>query len=218
MYPVTIVDNFFEDPDHIVEYAETLDYTPNDGRYPGFRTTMIGNNDPRMHSYICEEITKLFYHGADLNSKITTSFQKVYAVHDDQYHQKNRGWVHRDGVTQFGGVVYLNKDPEPDTGTSIYSLKKGYVCKSMHEYDIEQTFNLGKDIPDEIFAQAYDEYHEQFVETIKVDAVYNRLVLFNSKTWHGIKTFGTKTIGRPRLNLTFFGAISSLETHAPLNR
>ena len=218
MYPTTIVDNFFEDPDHIVECAESMEYSLNDGRYPGYRTTLIGYVNQRLDYYIGQQLSRLFYHDLGIQYKITTAFQKVYPRHEDQYHQKNRGWVHRDGATQIGGVVYLNKNPEPDTGTSIYSLKKGYVAKLDREYNIERSHNLGEDVPDDIFAEAYDEYHEQFEETVKVDAVYNRLVLFNSKTWHGIKTFGTHQVEAPRLNLTFFGSLASLETHAPLNR
>ena len=30
---------------------------------------------------------------------------------------RKRGWIHQDIDTWFGGIVYLTKDPEPDTGT-----------------------------------------------------------------------------------------------------
>ena len=41
-YPVTIVDNFFDDPDAVVEMAEGMQYyNPNTGNWPGTRTKQI---------------------------------------------------------------------------------------------------------------------------------------------------------------------------------
>ena len=56
-----------------------------------------------------------------------THFQKINLFHEDQYDPLNRGWVHQDIDTYFGGIVYLNKDPEPDTGTSIFKTTTGYA-------------------------------------------------------------------------------------------
>ena len=41
-YPITIVDNFFEDPDKVVELAENCKfYNPNTGNWPGTRTCLL---------------------------------------------------------------------------------------------------------------------------------------------------------------------------------
>ena len=38
MYPNLIVDNFFEDPDRIVDLSTNIQYSPSsDGRWPGLR-------------------------------------------------------------------------------------------------------------------------------------------------------------------------------------
>ena len=42
---------------------------------------------------------------------------------------------------------------------------------------------------------------DQFEESVSVANVYNRFVLFNNGTHHGVQTFGSK----PRLTLNFFG-------------
>ena len=42
---------------------------------------------------------------------------------------------------------------------------------------------------------------DQFEETASIANVYNRFVMFNNKTHHGVQTFGSK----PRLTLNFFG-------------
>ena len=70
-----------------------------------------------------------------------------------------------------------------------------------HELKIKERHYLGEDIPDEEYDEAFNAMMDQFVETVTVENVYNRLVLFNSKTYHGVKTFGNK----PRLTLNFFG-------------
>ena len=59
----------------------------------------------------------------------------------------------------------------------------------------------GEDIDPEEYYKAYDAAHAQYEETVKVDNVYNRFVMFNNKTHHGVQTFGTKE----RLTLNFFG-------------
>ena len=59
----------------------------------------------------------------------------------------------------------------------------------------------GEDIIPEHYNEAWDSMREQYTETVTVENVYNRFVLFNGKTHHGVKTFGTK----PRLTLNFFG-------------
>ena len=51
-YPITIVDNFFEDPDGIVEQAMELRfYTPNSGNWPGTRTKSLHVEQPRFFSH-----------------------------------------------------------------------------------------------------------------------------------------------------------------------
>ena len=49
MYPTTICDNFFDEPDKVVEFALAQKYFPNDGRYPGTRTEQIVNLDRSLY-------------------------------------------------------------------------------------------------------------------------------------------------------------------------
>ena len=54
---------------------------------------------------------------------------------------------------------------------------------------------------DSDYNKAYDAMRNQFEETVSVANVYNRFVMFNGNTHHGVQTFGTT----PRLTLNFFG-------------
>ena len=70
---------------------------------------------------------------------------------------------------------------------------------------MKEDLYVGKDIDDTQYYEAWDRAHEQYVETVSVKNVYNRFVMFNNKTHHGVQTFGTKE----RLTLNFFGMAMS---------
>ena len=201
-YPITIIDDFFEDPDAIVEIANNLKYYPPDiGNWPGVRTKGLHLEDNRLFTYVGEKIHLLFHDTVPDVWELQLHFQKIKPFHKEKYHKKNRGWIHQDIDTLFGGIVYLNKDTEPDTGTSVYKAKYGYSLQFKEELQVKEKTYLGDTIPDEDYEKAFDASHDQYIETVKVENVYNRFVLFNNKTHHGVKTFGTKE----RLTLNFFG-------------
>ena len=61
-YPITIVDDFFEDPDGIVEMAKSMKYyTPNTGNWPGTRTKNLHVEDKRFFNYFGQKLHLLFY-------------------------------------------------------------------------------------------------------------------------------------------------------------
>ena len=198
-YPITIVDNFFDNPDDIVEVAESFKYySPDTGNWPGTRTKQLHVLNHRLFTYFGQKIHLLFHDTCPEGWTMQCHFQNIRPFAEGN---KNRGWVHQDIDTHFGGIVYLSKNPEPNTGTSIYKAKHGYSNQYLSELKIKERHYLGENIPDEEYDEAFNAMMEQFTETVTVENVYNRLVLFNSKTYHGVKTFGSQ----PRLTLNFFG-------------
>jgi hypothetical protein len=211
-YPTTIIDNFFDDPDAIVEMAEGMKYyAPDTGNWPGTRTKQLHIENHRFFTYFGQKIHNLFHDSCPETWSLQSHFQNIRPF-EDKYSKRNRGWVHQDIDTWFGGVVYLSKNPEPDTGTSIYQAKKGYSLQYIKELQIKQSHYLGEQISDEEYDQAFDAMMEQYTETVTIENVYNRFVLFSSKTHHGVKTFGSK----PRLTLNFFGM--GMSSIPPLQR
>ena len=74
--------------------------------------------------------------------------------------------------------------------------------------DVDVDVDIDKesdDIDVDEYIKAFDAAHEQYVESVKVENVYNRFVMFSSKTHHGVQTFGTKE----RLTLNFFSMAMS---------
>ncbi len=201
-YPVVIIDDFFEDPDAIVEMSEGYKYYPPDtGNWPGARTKQLHLVDERFFHYFGEKVHLLFHDESPEYWNMQTHFQKIMPFAEDKYDRRNKGWVHQDIDTFFGGIVYLTKNPEEDTGTSIYSTKKGYALQFRSEIEMKENLYLGKDIDLDEYYLAYDNAHAQYTETVNVKNVYNRFVMFSGKTHHGVQTFGTKE----RLTLNFFG-------------
>ena len=201
-YPITIVDNFFEDPDGIVEIANELKYyTPNTGNWPGQRTKNLHVEEPRFFTHFGSKLHLLFYETVPEYWNLQCHFQMIHPFCDDKNSKKNRGWIHRDIDTWFGGIVYLKKDPEPNTGTSVYKVKKGYSHQYAKEIEQKEALYRSEVVSDSDYTKAYDSMRDQFEETVTVANVYNRFVMFNGNTHHGVQTFGTT----PRLTLNFFG-------------
>lgn len=202
-YPVTIVDNFFEDPDKIVETANSMEFFPTeDGRWPGSRTNQLHCENNILFEYIGTRINSIFHDTQPREWNMQMHFQKINPFHEDKYNKRNAGWIHSDIGTYFGGVVYLNKNPESDTGTSIYRLKNGYYLHSERDLSIKTRHYLhDRFITEQEYCESYNNINCQYIETVKIENVYNRLVLFSGKNHHGAQTFGTQE----RLTLNFFG-------------
>ena len=144
----------------------------------------------RLFDFICTKITHLFYDTCK-SWTYEITFQKVNPFSKNQYDKKNCGWVHSDEYN-FGGVIFLTKNPDDDTGVNIYKSKNGHHSITSQEEQIKNTHFLGSIVDDDSFNQSYDTYHNQFEETIKIKNIYNRLVLFNNDTLHAVQTYGTK--------------------------
>ena len=200
IYPITIIDDFFSDPDAIVKMASELEYfDTEDGRWPGKRTRPLHEVNSTFHNFFARRLLSTFHTALPncLNAHVSFQLVDPFVENEDKWDKENRGWIHADSPCQFGGIVYLTKDPDPDTGTSIYRAKRGF-----HEIDPDAKEKLyqSKEMRPGEYSKGFDEMFYQFEETVSVSNVYNRLMLFDGTTLHGVRTFGTKR----RLTLSFF--------------
>jgi hypothetical protein len=176
-------------------------YTPNTGNWPGQRTKNLHVEEPRFFTHFGTKLHLLFYETVPEYWNLQCHFQMIHPFCDDKNSKKNRGWIHKDIDTWFGGIVYLKKDPEPNTGTSVYKVKKGFSHQYAEEIEQKEALYRSENVDDAEYNKAYDAMRNQFEETVSVANVYNRFVMFNGNTHHGVQTFGTT----PRLTLNFFG-------------
>lgn len=217
MYPsLVVIDNFFPEPDKIVEYANTIEYHPNNGRYPGKRSLGLHQINCDLENYVGKKLVRMFYEiDKSFSYQMSMGFHKISPMHEDQYHPMNCGWIHTDSNVGFGGVIYLNPNPEAHTGTSVFKLKNGFYYRDDWTDDVMCRFYAGDEITEDEYIEGFTKNNSQFVESIPVENVYNRLVFFNADTYHAAQTYGKN---QDRLTLDFFGMVTTYDSHPPLFR
>ena len=201
-YPLIIKDNFFSDPDAIVNIINHVDYSLSSNNYPGVRTKSLDEINPKLYEHIFQKIFLLLHDQLPLRfeSNLKVGFHKIKPfVEGDKWDKKNRGWVHKDGCL-FGGVIYLDKNPDKDAGTSIYKSKDGFDVQTQENIDAKELFYSGQLIDDGHYYNAYDRVRNQYEETLKIPNVYKRLVLIPNDQPHAMTTIGDKE----RNTLVFF--------------
>ena len=131
LYPVTVIENFYENPDAIRKFAlaqhytfchevENIDYV-----YPGCRTKDLSYLDTLLFEKICKKLVSVFHNSEHDHMRwlITTSFQSVAA-------QYGEGVIHTDNNTIFAAVLYLTPDAPLNSGTSLFKPNKNLRASS----------------------------------------------------------------------------------------
>ena len=200
LYPVTIVENFYENPDAIRKFALKQQYTfchevkDIDYVYPGCRTKDLSNLDKVLFDKICTKLVSVFHNAENDHMRwvITTSFQSVSA----EYAQ---GVIHTDHNTIFAGVLYLTPDAPLNSGTSLFKKNKKFDDKKYQQAleDNDAKFKAGE------IAMSTD-YHSMFDEIVRVNNVYNTLIIYEGRHFHAANHFFGKTLKDSRLAQVFF--------------
>lgn len=196
-FPVTCVDNFFNDPDSIRQFALSLDYHKvSDGRWPGLRTDNLSLIAPSFYHTFCQKLFSLTYNVK--KEPLQADLILQFALIDPKELTINQGWVHQDGC-RYAGIVYLNPNISTDSGTSIFK-KINYVYDDSNG-EIKQRLYLGSKDPGDL--EGLEEHNSNFQNTIKFGNVYNRLIAFDANQYHSIDSFGSNN-DDPRLTIVFF--------------
>jgi Family of unknown function (DUF6445) len=201
LYPVTVIENFYEKPDLIRQFALSQKYQfrhqmPKDAGYvfPGGRTKDLSLINKPLFENVCKKIISVF-HNAEYDQMrwlMTTSFQYVGAEY-------GRGVIHTDSNTIFAAVLYLSPDAPLDSGTSLFKPNKNFD---------EVKYEAALKANDKRFAEgkiAMDtSYHEMFDEIVNVKNIYNTLILYEGRHYHAANQFFGKDLKDARLAQVFF--------------
>jgi hypothetical protein len=216
LYPVAVIENFYEDPDAIRAYALKQKYTFCHERenfqyvYPGSRTADIADLDKSLHQKICNKLISVFHNTEHdvLRWAISTNFQSVTEEYD-------QGVIHTDENTIFAGVLFLSPDSPLETGTSLFRQGKGFNRK---EYEDALLSNSKRFRDGNIRMDT--SYHEMFEEIVRVNNVYNTLIIYEGRHYHAAKQFYGKTLEDSRLSQVFFINKIDAQKHSvfPLKR
>lgn len=199
LYPVTVVNDFYENPDEIRKYALAQKFTycheMGDQGYvfPGCRTKEIRELSQSLYEKICKKLISIFHipeHDL-MRWKINTSFQIV----EEEY---GHGLIHQDQNTVFAGVLYLTPNAPLNAGTSLF--------RKNEKYDEDLYWKLIQE-NDERFKRKEPidfSYHQMFDEVVRVNNVYNSLIIFEGDMHHCANHFFGKTKQDSRLAQVFF--------------
>lgn len=200
LYPVTVIENFYENPDAIRKFALAQKYTFCHERqnleyvYPGSRTKDLFDLDSALHEKICKKMVSVFHNSEYdyMRWAISTNFQSV----TDEYKD---GVIHTDTNTIFAAVLYLTPDAPLNAGTSLFKPNKNFdedkYQRALDEND--KKFRAGEIVMD-------TSYHTMFDEIVRVNNVYNTLILYEGQHYHAANQFFGKTIEDSRLAQVFF--------------
>jgi len=194
LIPTTIVDNFFEDPIKIREYALTQEFFNDpENSWPGQRTRPVPSINPKLFHHVIKKSLKLFYRDDEQFEYESTMY---FQLSDVSY---GTGWIHADVANMITGIIYLNPGADLSAGTTIYQPKN--IGNEPINSDIK-TESFKGTIQNCI--QARNENNDQFEETIVIKNKFNRLVLFDSHLYHSANDFIGTDKDSSRLTLIFF--------------
>jgi hypothetical protein len=206
-FPAITIDNFFSNPNDIICYANDLSYN-NESYYPGERSDNISDLDPEFASRFAKQFLGAFYE-SEIKYKLNCFFQRITPYQDDRL---NEGWIHSDADTTIGGIVYLNKNSNIGSGTSIYYPKDSYIASVDNNQLIKKRFYAGEDVDIEEYISQRNKHNLCFEESVRFNNKFNRLVSYDAGLYHKANGFGEGT-DEPRLTFVFFFH----QIHAPNN-
>ena len=121
LYPVTVINDFYDNPDAIRQFALAQTYTFRheetglDSVYPGCRTQDLYSLDSALQAIVLKKLVSVFHIAEHdvMRWAISSSFQSVSEIYKE-------GVIHTDNNTIFAGVLYLSPNAPLNSGTSLY--------------------------------------------------------------------------------------------------
>ena len=177
---IFVVDDFYKEPEKVREFALKQEYYRDLNYFKGQRSiNRYLNHDikSKFEEIIGQKITVWEEHL--MNGVFNACSAEEHVV----YHCDNQN---------FAGVIYLNIDPPYDSGTSLLANKKS---RARH---VNQIANF-----DECFSGGfYDKTKFDVVDNI--GNVFNRLIIFDSKSIHAASAYFGQNLNDSRLTHLFF--------------
>jgi len=210
--PTTVVDDFFEDPNSIRAFALQQRYLPDEeGRWPGARPYGLEKLNGQLFQHVCHRMLSIFWDVANspIHWAAHGTFQQVSAEYGE-------GWVHQDADSLITAIVYLTPNTVPDAGTSIYRRRNITTpLNPLYEQIKRQAYLSGQMNTSEYLA-AREGNNSLYEESVRVNNLYNRLLIFDSKLYHGVPAFDTGA--DTRLTLTMFFSKIGTPALGPIQR
>ena len=195
--PTKIIDNFFETPAGWRAFALDQNFERSmDGTWPGERTNSLDQLDMDMFEIFAKKLLD------NLPEFIGfTNLRASFHIIDETF---GKGWVHDDDPTlNVVGVVYLNKNPPLDSGTTLYNDQYDPDADQYRELFKQDVLSTNIETRNKL-SSARDEQRSKFRPNMIIENVYNRCIVYDPRTWHSPNNFFGKTREDARLTLVFF--------------
>lgn len=203
MWPTIILDNFFDDPNSIVQYSNSLEYSKEpSGRWPGKRAFI---NDDLKFAIVEKALSLYLSDNAIVRCDIQANFQKIKRFSDNKEDSANRGFLHKDSASaniELAGIIYLSEnDPNINQGTSFYTLKSGEEYP--FNFNLKEELYISGNYDKDKFDAFFDKIDKVFYKNLDVSNKFNRLIMFDANQWHAANSFYSEN-DEERLTITFF--------------
>ena len=201
-FPITCYDNFYKDPDTIRKFALTLDYTNDGGFYPGFRTKCLSSIAENFYEASTFKLLSVFglFDESSTSWEVHSHFQKTWSFSEDPNSILNKGWIHADPKTILAAVIYLDPNPNIDSGTSMYTLTDNdftfeYSDDRMSEirYDVLRSTTTCDIDSGKHYEKCLINNNKHFEKTLEVKNCYNRAIMYSGYQFHGQSSIYNKS-------------------------
>ncbi len=195
-FPTLVVDNFFDNPQQIIDCSQKLEFKNlPDKRWAGLRTDKIHEVDYDLFDYVTKKIMSLLFPHDSKNMIWQT---EMYFSKTNPKDTKYPDWAHKDSGAEFTAIMYLS---DHSCGTNICHFKKSLQLINDVSAQFDYYRNPTNDIPD-----SKKEIDSKFEDTISVKGRFNRLLIFDGSSWHRQQKFTKEDFksGKDRLMLIAF--------------
>jgi hypothetical protein len=126
------IDNFLSKPDEVRAMALKMKYTASDETtgWKGFRALEQANYNDKLVEVIKEKVDGSLY-----NSNFDTYFHYTLESTKKDTPSFNKSKIHRDSGMDYAGVIYLNPNPQPNSGTVFYDDNYSIIHKVENVYN-----------------------------------------------------------------------------------
>ena len=205
------VDNFFDDPDKIREWGLGLSKQKDpEGKWPGKRSDQLHEVDDAFNQKLIAKIGLAFYGWESMN-KVTWNESDItfQLVKSHKHENCNKGLIHMDANSKdevgIAGLIYLTPNANLNSGTSIYKLKENHNFTKEDGKSIlklKEDLYLNDSVDEKKWDKMIEKNYSDFDETIRFNNIYNRLICYDTFSWHS--AMSTNAGVDDRLTLVFF--------------
>jgi len=209
-FPSICVDNFFNNPKEIREFALTLDFYDTSvigGTWPGKRTKPLHIISPNYFQLFTKKLLSLIF---PIRMNVTPTFICQTCFHLIEPYGGNgieSGWVHSDDDCILAGLVYLTENIDSNCGTTIFRPKK--ITNIVTNVEHKEAMYTNRNINKELLNAKRKENNDQFEETIVYKNIFNRLIAYDATNYHSPSSFEYSGNESRLTQVFFFKHISS---------